>query len=345
MLLPTAEKLIFIRSIVDKPDSLGLGKDKLIGTPSTYWADEPYIRTMEIESASELKGVATILTKEVHGLNRGDIVIINGVDGLKAENTVVLESSEKSFKVRYSVDSTKLVLDSLDAAADDDKTNVAANTLNVNNGEFRKAHESLGYYYSPHGKLVVSIKPGPIQIVWRERGSYAEQPPGENHIDWTMIEGSYYKLHTKKYTVSASPAKDAQKIYWNKEPFYDGPLVVLPEGLGEINIIYNSIFPEKISPSKAIKLKESGTGQTAETELRTLWVNQISPRLRVLSAFNISGRVIIEILGDVNSDGTRQHLGFEIVDVIKRSVPADVTLDLGDRILAFRDGNPEMTKL
>ena len=173
-----------------------------------------------------------------------------------------------------------------------------------------------------------------------EKESYAEQPPGENHIDWTMIEGSYYKLHTKKYTVSASPAKDAQKIYWNKEPFYDGPLVVLPEGLGEINIIYNSIFPEKISPSKAIKLKESGTGQTAETELRTLWVNQISPRLRVLSAFNISGRVIIEILGDVNSDGTRQHLGFEIVDVIKRSVPADVTLDLGDRILAFRDGNP-----
>ena len=53
---------------------------------------------MEIESASELKGVATILTKEVHGLNRGDIVIINGVDGLKAENTVVLESSENHLR-------------------------------------------------------------------------------------------------------------------------------------------------------------------------------------------------------------------------------------------------------
>ena len=119
---------------------------------------------------------------------------------------------------------------------------------------------------------------------------------------------------------------------------HDGPMVVLPDGLGEVKVVFSKIFRERVSPGDALPLSKTGTGQSAEVELRTLWVNQVSPTLRVLTAFNAKGRVIMELLGDSRSDGTRQHLGFEIVDVLDFSVPSDIVLDLGDRVLPHGDG-------
>ena len=119
---------------------------------------------------------------------------------------------------------------------------------------------------------------------------------------------------------------------------HDGPMVVLPDGLGEVKVVFSKIFRERVSPGDALPLSKTGTGQSAEVELRTLWVNQVSPTLRVLTAFNATGRVIMELLGDPRSDGTRQHLGFEIVDVLDFSVPSDIVLDLGDRVLPHGDG-------
>ena len=58
-----------------------------------------------------------------------------------------------------------------------------------------------------------------------------------------------------------------------------------------------------------------------------------------LKALNTTGRVFMELLGDIRGDGrSRQHLGFEIVDVVKYSVPADITIELGDRITPYRPG-------
>ena len=328
--------------IVGKPSAIGAGEKKtLIGTPSTYWADEPFIPTLDVTEASELKGYATITTERNHGLLPGDIVVVNGVKGIEASNlTVLLVPSNKSFTVLSSIDSTGQVLDALNAAADDSLSEVAAKALTLETATMRKAHESLGYYYSPHGKCVVSIQPGPVEITWRERASISEQPTGEENINWTQIKGAYYNLHSVKYTVSASSSKQPQSIYWNKEPISDGPLVVLPDGLGDVKVVFSKIFPERVSPENAIPLLKTGTGQSAEVELRTLWVNQVSPSLRVLTAFNTTGRVIVEMLGDLRSDGTRQHLGFEIVDVSDYSVSSDIVLDLGDRVLPFKDGAP-----
>ncbi len=326
--------------IVNKPSSIGKGQDKvLIGTPSTHWVDEPFIPTLNVNGASELKGYATITTETEHGLLPGDIVLVNGVEGIRSNNLSVLQvPTKKSFMILSGIDATGQMIDSLNAAADDSVTAVAKKDLVLDSATMRKAHESLGYYYSPHAKSVVSIQPGPIGITWRERASSNEKPDGDEDVNWTEIRGSYFRLHTAKYTVSASPSKAPQSIYWNKQPMHDGPMVVLPDGLGEVKVVFSKIFRERVSPGDALPLSKSGTGQSAEVELRTLWVNQVSPTLRVLTAFNARGRVIMELLGDPRSDGTRQHLGFEIVDVMDFSVPSDIVLDLGDRVLPHSDG-------
>ena len=326
--------------IIGKPSSIGTGQDKvLIGSPSTFWADEPFIPTLKVTAASELKGLATITTETDHDLLRGDIVVVDGVKGIAASNLTVLETTGTTFKVLSSIDSTGQVLDALNAAADDSVLSVVSKSMTVDAAAtMRKAHESLGYYYSPHGKCVVSIQPGPVKTTWRERSSLGGTPNGVKNEDWTEINGVNYKLHEVEYIVSATAYKAPQFIYWNKQPIYDGPLVVLPDGLGELKIVFSKIFQERVSSDEAIHLLETGTGQSAEVELRTLWVNQISPKLRVLNAFNTTGRVIVELLGNPRSDGTRQHLGFEIVDVLGSSVPDDVVLDLGDRVLPHDDG-------
>ena len=60
--------------------------------------------------------------------------------------------------------------------------------------------------------------------------------------------------------VSASLVKDPQVIYWNKEPLFDGPLVPLPEGLGDVHIVYSKLFPKMINPAKAQGKRETGQG-------------------------------------------------------------------------------------
>ena len=48
----------------------------------------------------------------------------------------------------------------------------------------------------------------------------------------------------------------------------------------------------------------------------------------------------MELLGDVTGLNTRQHLGFEIVDVVRQPAPNDVTIELGEKLTAYPDGTP-----
>ena len=57
-------------------------------------------------------------------------------------------------------------------------------------------------------------------------------------------------------------------------------------------------------------------------------------------ALNVTGKVVIELLGDTRPDGNREHLGFEIVDVQKYSIPSDTVLDLGARVQPSVEGKP-----
>jgi hypothetical protein len=329
-----------IGQIAYKPTVIGEGRDKTqVADPRMFWANEPFIPSIQIVSASELKGIATVVTSAPHGLVRGDLVQITGVDGIPDEQLPVLSiGSTTEYDVQSNVDATSLFLDSLDAAAGNQP--VTAKDLVVGQGVSRKAHEANGYYYSPHARSIIMIQPGPVTIPWRYNRPEGSQPAGTENVDWAKVNTSYYKLYNKRYTVSASTVKDPVSIFWNKEPDYSGPIVALPEGLGELHIAYTKLFPEKVRPSEAVGGRVSGTGQSADIELRTLWVNKLSPKMRTLNALNATGRVIIELLGDYRQDGSRKHLGFEIVDVKKSSIPTNKTLDLGVRVMAQENKEP-----
>ena len=108
-----------------------------------------------------------------------------------------------------SIDGTGQMLDSLNAAADDSVTAVAKKDLVLDGATMRKAHESKGYYYSPHAKSVVSIQPGPIGITWRERTSSNEKPDGDEDVNWTEIRGvilqaAHCQVHRFGFTLQGS---------------------------------------------------------------------------------------------------------------------------------------------
>ena len=223
-------------------------------------------------------------------------------------------------------------------------------------------HTDLGYYYSKHARAVFAIQPGPIEIIWRKSDPY-DGELSQSEIDatlegteipkWDVSGGNYYQLYKKRYIVSGSASKSPRKIYWNLAGF-DGPQVTIPaSSIGELKIVYNKSFPEKVPVENGIPAQQTGAesngsgivipgagpggasvtvpggGETVYT--KTLWHQGDS-----LMALNAEGRVFVELLGDLREDGkTRYHLGYEIVDVYKNSNPADVTIALGDRVTAW----------
>ena len=74
------------------------------------------------------------------------------------------------------------------------------------------------------------------------------------------------------------------------------------------------------------------------TELRTIFYDPDRDSIR---AFNWQGRIFLELLGDVLEGDRRQHLGTEIIDVVRRVNPADITVHLGERLTAWPEGNPD----
>ena len=74
-------------------------------------------------------------------------------------------------------------------------------------------------------------------------------------------------------------------------------------------------------------------------ETRTLWYDR---QLGQILAYNLEGRVFVELLGDQNPDGrTRKHLGIEIVDVVKQPDAAPVSVDLGELLTAYQNDTPD----
>jgi Skp family chaperone for outer membrane proteins len=218
--------------------------------------------------------------------------------------------------------------------------------------ETAAGHTAKGYYYSPHARAIFAIQPGPIEIIWRKATPATTTPTDSGDATkWYESVGNYYQLYKKRYVVSGSAAKTPRKIYWNQAG-YQGPQVTIPaSSVGELKIVYNSSFLERVPKEKGIPAQETGAessgggidlslpdgtsvvvpggGDTVYT--KTLWHQGDS-----LMALNAEGRVFVELLGDLREDGaTRYHLGYEIVDVFKTSTPADVTIELGDRVTAW----------
>ena len=193
------------------------------------------------------------------------------------------------------------------------------------------------YYWSPHAGVVFATQPGPIQISWLKAQGSASAPGGVSGVNYTNLGGIYYTITNSSYVISGSAAKTARKIYWTEKTFRQTgkPVEVPAARVGVVNVVYNSIVPEKV-PAEYQPLGQ--TLITAQTNLlqetRTLWHENGQ-----IHAYNAEGRVFVELLGDSMGDGKRQHLGYEIVDIAQQPFPTDLNIELGERIQAYADGS------
>jgi hypothetical protein len=197
------------------------------------------------------------------------------------------------------------------------------------------------YYWSPNAQQVYATQPGPVNITWIKAAPYTAATVPTNYSDsqygtvsFYTNGSSIYLLHTVPYIVAASPVKTPRKIFWNQKSFQNiGKLVTIPTALvRDIKIVYNNTFPvtstAEYTPSGYVD-PTAGTSYEGQgqKEMRTLWYNNGS-----INAYNIEGRVFVELLGDVRADKTQVQLGYEIVDVAMQATPQDVTVELGERL-------------
>lgn len=201
-------------------------------------------------------------------------------------------------------------------------------------------HQNAGYYWSPNARQVFAVQAGPLSVTWRKAEAYTAATIPSYHnpggTDFQTNGLSIYLLYTARYVVSGSAVKPPRTMFWTEREFRNlgKPIAVPAARVGGVTVVYNNNFP------KTVVQEYRGPGYTAPTdgstnqtlpELRTLWYDQQQGNIY---AFNAEGRVFMELLGDLRPDGqTREHLGFEIVDVFKAPDPMDLNADLGERLL------------
>jgi hypothetical protein len=209
------------------------------------------------------------------------------------------------------------------------------------------SHTNSGYYWSPHARLVYATQPGPLAVTWVKN----EAIPVAQPVTYTNPNGTpsfrtnganKFLLYTERYIVSGGAAKPSRKMYWTQKGFQNigKPIVVPTARVGAVNIVYNNNFPRAVTNEFVGVGSSSPTdGSTNATlkELRTLWFEQ-----GTINAYNAEGRVFVELLGDLRTDGqTYVPLGTEIVDVSKQALPSDVQIELGERITPPDGGSLE----
>ena len=204
---------------------------------------------------------------------------------------------------------------------------------------------SQGYYWSPNAHQAFAIQAGPISVTWQRANptttlSYVNRNGPAGGPNFVTNGGSLYPLYTVRYVVSSSAVQAPQKIYWTEPPFDKlGHLVSVPQGsVGALNVVYSQNFPQyahQLYQDPYTIPQVADPTQTLQ-EPRTLWYAN-----NVVHAFNIEGRVFVEVLGEFNTDGSRRFLGFEIVDVFKEPLPTDITVELGERVPAYADGSDD----
>ena len=200
-------------------------------------------------------------------------------------------------------------------------------------------HTNSGYYWSRHARLVFATQPGPLAITWVKNLAI----PVNQAVTYSNPNGdpsfrtngaNKFLLYTERYVVSGGAAKPPRKMYWTEKGFRNigKPIFVPTARVSAVNIIYNNGFLRTVANEFVGVGGTSPTdGSTNSTlkELRTLWYEQ-----GTINAYNQEGRVFVELLGDLRSDGeTYVPLGTEIVDVTKQAQPQDVTVELGERVI------------
>ncbi len=159
-------------------------------------------------------------------------------------------------------------------------------------------------------------------------------PEDSREPDAVQEAGIWYPLLETPYVVSGSLVKPSRPIYWTQGDFQKvgKPVAVPTSRVGDIKFVYNDIVPERVAEEYGSANLITRTNPVPET--RTLWFDRTTSQIL---AYNREGRVFMEILGDIKSDGTRQHLGYELVEISQQPLPQDVKVDVGDRIRAYAD--------
>ncbi len=203
-------------------------------------------------------------------------------------------------------------------------------------------HADAPYYWSPNARQVFAIQAGPVVITWRKAvaaddtdyvnvlGAQLSSPiPG-----YESAGALTRRLYTVRQIVSGSAVKTPRKIYWTEAGFNDkGKVIDVPAArVGAVKVVHNNNFPETVAEAD-IYGKDDGTSPFfgGPNQDRTLFYDATD---KGIHAYNIEGRVFLELLGDLRPDGqSRQHLGFEIVDVFREPTPTTVSVDLGEQII------------
>ena len=141
-----------IGQFINKPKEKGGSANKtLIVNPNFYWADEPFIPSINIKSIHENKEnkVISIITESKHELLPGDIIYFE--DTNLGDNQHIVKSVTSDDEFIISSESMQV-----------------PEEIQSDGASFKLGHESKGYYYSKHNKQVIAIQPGPIHNLERK---------------------------------------------------------------------------------------------------------------------------------------------------------------------------------
>ena len=129
---------------------------------------------------------------------------------------------------------------------------------------------------------------------------------------------------------------------WSERSF-TGPPVAVPSGKIEtINPVYSANFPATVAQEyQAVGVTAPVVESAAlPSERRTFWFDKIAG-IGQLHAYNLEGRILIEYLGALKTDGGGVHefLGADIVDVVRVPEPITTTVVLGEQLTPRDEDN------
>lgn len=207
-------------------------------------------------------------------------------------------------------------------------------------------HLNEPYYWSPHAQAAYATKSGQMQIKWRVTAPSGTTLPsgGTEWVTHVRVGSFFYAIKQTTVVVSGIPYKEPQTIYWTKGDYEKtGRPVLVPTGVKQVNFVYNDKIPEVVPESEVviggnIVANTGGNGfNNGNTQINTA---TIGVEAGFITAYNREGRIFMELLGDATGATTKRQLGIEIIDVIREPVPADVHIELGERVTAYPDNDP-----
>ncbi|MCF7674053.1 MAG: hypothetical protein K9M97_01820 [Akkermansiaceae bacterium] len=178
------------------------------------------------------------------------------------------------------------------------------------------------FYWSPHAQSVFATEPGQVTVIWKLRTPANGIPDDpENFVIRTV-------------SVSGSPVKSPRRLFWTERGF-KGPVVDVPAArVGQVSVVYTSAFPREVAVGQDYQTLHDppvDPNVALPPERRTLWYDSLDHKIH---AYNVEGRVFVELLGDLREPERiyREHLGFEIVDVIKEVRPEELRVSIGEQV-------------